>query len=179
MYLLDVGPKWRKNNKFHCHLLQQHARLETRGPSTTLLGTTWPPSGLSAHLSFIIINAKRGSGPLWRDCYWEIQLRAGPLRVHSGPLGSTCLSLLWGRQIRFESTRIHLGPLCGEPYGEIKLKPFRTCFSFAADLRVNDVPESDEIYFIRCGFESQRRSRERRNLLIAKGLFRIIFFLLI
>ena len=125
MCFLDVGPKWRKNKKFHCHLLQQHARLETRGPSTTLLGTTWPPSGLSAHLSFIIINAKRGSGPLWRDCYWEIQLRAGPLRVHSGPLGSTCLSLLWGRQVRFESTRVHLGPLCGEPYQEIKLKSFR------------------------------------------------------
>ena len=155
-----LGQNDKKDNKFHCHLLQQHARLETRGPSTTLLGTIWPPSGLSAHLPFgtiwppsglsahlpfNIINAKRGSGPLWRDCYWETQLRAGPLRVHSGPLGSTCLSLLWGRQVRFESTRIHLGPLCGEPYGEIKLKPFRTGFAFAADLRVNDVPESDEI----------------------------------
>ena len=135
----------KKDNKFHCHLLQQHARLETRGPSTTLLNTTWPPSGLSAHLPFIIINAKRGSGPLWRDSYWENHSRAGPLRVHSGPLGSTCVPSYSGNQ-RFESTRVHLGPLCGEPYGEIKLKPFRTCFSFAADLRVNDVPESDEIY---------------------------------
>ena len=141
-----LGHNNKKDNKLHCRLLQQHARLETRGPSTTLLNTTWPPSGLSAHLPFNIINAKRGSGPLWRDCYRETQLRAGPLRVHSGPLGSTCLSLLWGRQVRFESTRIHLGPLCGEPYGEIKLKPCRTGFAFAADLRVNDVPESDEIY---------------------------------
>ena len=47
------------------------------------------------------------SGPLWRDCYRETQSRAGPLRVHSGPLGSTCLSLLWGRPVRFESTRVH------------------------------------------------------------------------
>ena len=84
-----LGQKWQKNIKFHCHLLQQHARLETRGPSTTLLDTIWPPSGLSAHLPFIIINAKRGTGPLWRDTYWETHSRAGPLRVHSGPLGST------------------------------------------------------------------------------------------
>ena len=140
------GQNGKTNNKCHCHLLQQHAPLETRGPITTLLDAKWTPSGPSAHLPFILLNAKRGSGPLWRDCYRETQSRAGPLRVHSGPLGSTCLSLLWGRQVRFESTRVHLGPLCGEPYGEIKLKPFRTCFSFAADLRVNDVPESDEIY---------------------------------
>ena len=129
--------------KNYCHLLQQHARLETRGPSTTLLNTTWPPSGLSAHLPFIILNAKRCVGSTLEGWLLGNSIESGST---SSPLGSTCLSLLWGRQVRFESTRVHLGPLCGEPYGEIKLKPFRTGFAFAADLRVNDVPESDEIY---------------------------------
>ena len=82
------GQNGKTNNKCHCHLLQQHAPLETRGPITTLLDAKWTPSGLSAHLPFIIINAKRGTGPLWRDTYVETHSRAGPLRVHSGPLGS-------------------------------------------------------------------------------------------
>ena len=110
-----LGPIDKKDNKFHCHLLQQHARLETRGPSTTLLDTIWPPSGLSAHLPFIIINAKRGSGPLWRDCCWETQLRAGPLRVHLGPL--VCHSYGGDKSASspLESTWVHfVGNLMGK-----------------------------------------------------------------
>ena len=105
-----LGQNDKKDNKFHCHLLQQHARLETRGPSTTLLNTTWTPCGPFAHVPFIIINAKRGvgstleglllwnwaesgstsgphrvhTGPHWREPYCETHSRVGPHRVHTG-----------------------------------------------------------------------------------------------
>ena len=108
----------KKDNKFHCHLLQQHARLETRGPSTTLLNTTWTPCGPFAHVPFIIINAKRcvgstlegllsgnsiesGStssplGSTWVHWFVTPMGETSPLRVHSSPLGSTLWGTLWG-----------------------------------------------------------------------------------
>ena len=100
------GQNGKTNNKCHCHLLQQHAPLETRGPITTLLDAKWTPSGLSAHLPFIIINAKRGTGPLWRGTYWETHSRAGPLRVHSGPLGSPPIGEI-DASSPLESTWVH------------------------------------------------------------------------
>ena len=109
-----LGQDDEKNDKFHGHLPQQHARLEARGPSTMLLDAKWTPSGLSAHLPFIIINAKRcvgstleglllgnsvesgsTSSPLrstWVHLFVAPMGETSPLRVHSSLLGS----ILWG-----------------------------------------------------------------------------------
>ena len=151
----------KKDNKFHCHLLQQHARLETRGPSTTLLNTTWPPSGLSAHLPFIIINAKRCVGSTLEGLLSGNSVESGST---SSPLGSTWVHLFVTPMGETSPLRVHSSPLGSTLWGTLSGNEFET------------IPSR---FLIRCGFESQRRSRERRNLLIAKGLLRIILILLI